>query len=177
MEEIWNIFFILLGGGLDTTQALVGSAAIFLGQNPERQKELIDAPEIMSGAIEEFLRAWPPTQHLARESITEAVVEGEAIAPDTKILVSIVAANHDPREFPDPYELDFRREPNRHLTFGMGPHRCLGSHLARIEIRACLEALLTRIPGFGVEPSAQHLARDISTFYGYESVRLVLPPA
>ncbi|KHK89789.1 cytochrome P450 [Novosphingobium malaysiense] len=176
LDEIWNIFFILLGGGLDTTQALIGSATVYLGNNPDRQQVLIDHPELMSNAIEEFLRSWPPTQNIAREAVEDVVVEGETIAADTKVLVSIMGANHDPKEFPEPYELDFNREVNRHFTFGMGPHRCLGSHLARIEINVCLEALLTRVPGFRVEDDVhKYLARDVGLFYGYEQVHLVLP--
>lgn len=176
LDEIWNIFFILLGGGLDTTQALVGSATVFLGQNPDRQQELIDNPDRMSGAIEEFLRAWPPTQSIVRETIEDVEVEGQIVPANTKILINTTGTNHSSAEFPNPYEVDFTREPNRHFTFGMGPHRCLGSHLARIEIRACIEALLTRAPGFRVEENVhEHLARDVGLFYGYERVKLVLP--
>lgn len=173
-DEIYNIILILLGGGLDTTQALVGTATAFLGQNPDRQQELLDHPERMAGAIEEFLRVWPPTQNLTREAVKDAEVGGCPIKPGDRISMSFVAANHDPEDFENPRELDFTREPNRHFSFGMGPHRCLGSHLARVEIRVCLEVLLNRAPGFRVDLSKLQLARDISIFYGYESVPIIL---
>jgi cytochrome P450 len=174
-EEIYNICYILLGGGLDTTQALVGSATVYLGEHPERQRELIEHPERMAGAIEEFLRSWPPTQNLSREAIRDVEVAGQRIRENERCVVSMVGANHDPEEFPNPYEVNFQREPNRHFTFGMGPHRCLGSHLARIEIRACLDALLIRAPGFRVDRGALRLPADIGLFYGYERVPLILP--
>jgi cytochrome P450 len=174
-EEIHNICLILLGGGLDTTQALVGSATVYLAEHPQRQAELVEHPERMSGAIEEFLRLWPPTQNLSREAIKDADLKGHPIKANERVVVSFVGANHDPTEFPNPYGVDFQREPNRHFSFGMGPHRCLGSHLARIEIRACLEALLSRARGFSIDRSKLQLARDISIFYGYESVEINLP--
>ncbi|MCB2052175.1 MAG: cytochrome P450 [Novosphingobium sp.] len=175
LEEIWNICFILLGGGLDTTQALVGSAAVYLGQHPERQQELIDHPDRLTNAIEEFLRTTPPTQSLAREAIEDVEIAGHTIKSNTKVLCSIVGANRDPAEFPDPDHLNFERQVNRHFAFGMGQHRCLGSHLARIEIKVCLEALLDRAPGFRVADDIhKYLAKDIGFFYGYEQVKLIL---
>lgn len=177
-DEIWNILYIILGGGLDTTQSLVGSATVFLGENPDRQQELIDHPERLVGAIEEFLRVFPPTQNLARVAASDIEFKGVQFEENDRILVSLVGANHDPAEFPDPFKVDFEREPNRHFAFGMGPHRCLGSHLARIEAKVCLEALLDRAPGFGVEPDQhKHLAKSLGIFRAYEQVRLVLPTA
>jgi cytochrome P450 len=129
----------------------------------------------MPGAIEEFLRSWPPTQNFSREAVRDIEVAGQEIHAGERFVVSMVGANYDPDEFPAPYKVDFLREPNRHFSFGMGPHRCLGSHLARIEIRACLDALLTRAYGFRVDLNSLHLPQDIGLFYGYESVRLVLP--
>lgn len=174
-DEIYNICFILLGGGLDTTQGLVGSATVYLGENLDRQKELVEHPERMDGAIEEFLRSWPPTQNFSREAVKDVEVSGQTIHANERFVLSLVGANYDPVEFPDPYKIDFQREPNRHFTFGMGPHRCLGSHLARIEIKACLDALLTRAYGFRVDRSKLRLPKDIAIFYGYEAVPLILP--
>ena len=88
--------------------------------------------------------------------------------------MSFVAANRDPDEFPDPHKIDFSRENNRHFSFGVGPHRCLGSHLARLEVTACLNALLTKGPNYKLVEEEVELAKDIGTMAGYDKVPIIL---
>jgi cytochrome P450 len=82
-------------------------------------------------------------------------------------LLSFAAANRDPRAFTDPTHFDVNRKPNRHLAFGLGAHRCLGSHIARLELRIALEELFRRIPDFTVDPDALVLTRDAGNVFGY----------
>jgi len=88
--------------------------------------------------------------------------------------MSYEAANRDPVEFADPHTIDFRREHNRHFSFGVGPHRCLGSHLARLEIRTCLQVLLEKAPNYTLDESGVELAKDIGTVAGYNTVPIVI---
>jgi len=174
LEEIDSMVLIMLGGGLDTAQALVGRIAVYLGRNPDRRQELIDDPALIDGAIEEFLRVFPPTQGNSRRAVKDVTVAGQLVKAEEQVFLSYVAANRDPDEFPDPHTIDFRRENNRHFSFGVGPHRCLGSHLARLEIRTCLQVLLEKAPNYTLDESGVELAKDIGTVAGYNTVPIVI---
>jgi len=174
IDEIDSIVLIMLGGGLDTAQALVGRIAVYLGRNPDRRQELIDGPELMEGAVEEFLRVFPPTQGVSRRAVKDTMVAGQMVKAEEQVLMSFVAANRDPDEFPDPHRIDFRRENNRHFSFGVGPHRCVGSHLARVEVIACLDALLSKGPNYKLVEEEVELANDIGTMAGYDKVPIIL---
>jgi cytochrome P450 len=170
IDEIDSIVLIMLGGGLDTAQALVGSAAVYLGRNPDRRQELIDEPELMEGAIEEFLRLFAPTQGSARRAKQDVMVGDQLVKEGEFVFMSWVGANYDPTDTEDPETVDFRRLSNRNFSFGIGPHRCLGSHLARWEIIACLEALLAKAPNYRLVEEKVELAADVGTVSGYRTV-------
>jgi cytochrome P450 len=174
IDEIDSIVLIMLGGGLDTAQALVGRIAVYLGRNPDRRQELVNDPDLMEGAVEEFLRVFPPTQGVSRRAVKDIMVAGQLIKAEEQVLMSFVAANRDPDEFANPHEIDFRRENNRHFSFGIGPHRCVGSHLARLEVKACLDALLSKAPDYKLVEEEVELARDIGTMAGYDRVPIIL---
>jgi len=170
LDEIDSIVLILIGGGFDTTQALVGMTAVYLGRHPDRRQELIDHPELLDGALEEFLRLFPPTQGNSRRAKKDIVVGGRLIKAEEQVFMSWAAANRDPEEFPDPHKVDFRRENNKNYTFGVGPHRCLGSHFARLEARACLEALLQKAPNYRLVESGVEFAKDVGTVAGFKTI-------
>jgi len=170
LDEIDSIVLIILGGGLDTAQALVGMIAVYFGRNPDRRQELIDHPELMDGAIEEFLRVFAPTQGNSRRATKDVQVCGRLVKAQEHVFMSWAAANRDPDEFNNPHEIDFRRENNRHYSFGVGPHRCLGSHLARLEVKACIEALLQKAPHYRLIESGVEKAQDIGTVAGYNRI-------
>ena len=174
IDEIDSIVLIMLGGGLDTAQALVGRIAVYLGRNPDRRQELVDNPDLMDGAVEEFLRVFPPTQGVSRRATKDIEVGGHLVKAEEQVLMSFVAANRDPDEFPDPHKVDFNRENNRHFSFGVGPHRCLGSHLARLEMTACLNALLSKAPNYKLVEEEVELAKDIGTMAGYDKVPIII---
>lgn len=173
-DEIDGIVLLLLGGGLDTSQALIGSAAVHLGRTPSHRRALIEDPSRMDDAIEEFLRLWPPTQAQSRTCTRTTELMGQAVQPGQKLLMSYAAANRDPAQFEDPETVDLARNPNRQLAFGIGPHRCIGSHLARIEIDACLRALLDGIPDYRLREDALVFSRDPGLIYGYLRVPITV---
>jgi cytochrome P450 len=172
IDEIDRIVLIMLGGGLDTAQALVGSAAVYLGRNSDRRQELIDEPELMDGAVEEFLRLFAPTQGSARRAKQDVMVGDQLVREGEFVFMSWIGANYDPDDTEDPETVDFRRPGNRNFSFGIGPHRCLGSHLARWEIIACLEALLTKAPNYRLVEDKVELADDVGTVSGYRTVTI-----
>jgi cytochrome P450 len=105
--------------------------------------------------VEELLRWESPVPGVARVCTRDVDVAGQHLAAGTRVTVLLGSANTDDREFPDASTVDFDREGNRHLAFGGGIHRCLGSHLARLELRVALEELHRRIPDYELEPGVE----------------------
>ena len=172
LDEIDSVVLIMLGGGLDTTQALFGMMAVYLGRNPERRQELIDDPALRDNAIEEFLRVFPPTQGVARRATKEVTVAGKTIKPEERVFISFTAANRDPAEYENPHTIDFRRKDIHHYSFGVGPHRCLGSHLARLEARTLLDVLLEQAPHYRLVEEDVKLSKDIGTIAGFKQIQI-----
>jgi cytochrome P450 len=139
---------LLVFAGLDTTSNAIAASCRILADRIDIQDWLREDASRIPLAVEEFLRFDPPVTHLARQTTRDVEFGGRLIPAGEKVALYFSAANRDPREFDDPDELRFDRENTRHIAFGIGPHRCAGSHLARMEIRVALEQLLERIPPF-----------------------------
>ena len=148
--EILDIIFIFLLAGLDTTQAILGYGTEFLATHPDYRQDLLDHPEVLGTAIEELLRWFAPV-FPARVLTEEVVVRGVPMHADDRVLLLMSAANRDPDEFENPDLIDFRRHPNRHVAFGAGAHRCLGSHLARTMLHTAFSEWHRRIPHYRVK--------------------------
>jgi cytochrome P450 len=142
-EEALGILSLLIFGGFDTTANAIASSIVHLAQNPQLQVELREQPERIKIAMEEFLRYDPPVIGLARRAKNDVEVGGQLIPAGDAVYFSLAGANHDPHRFPNPNDLDPDRWPNKHLTFGAGVHRCVGSHLARVMLQVALEEVLT----------------------------------
>ncbi|MGI5204910.1 cytochrome P450 [Spirillospora sp. CA-108201] len=138
---------LLLIAGIDTTWSAIGASLWHLARTPADRERLVAEPALVPTAVEEFLRAFAPVTmaRLVREDMTWGGVEMKA---DDWILLSFPAANRDPAQFDRADEIAIDREVNRHAAFGLGIHRCVGSHLARMELRAALEVWLERVPSF-----------------------------
>ncbi|HEU5416679.1 MAG TPA: cytochrome P450 [Streptosporangiaceae bacterium] len=145
---------LLLIAGIDTTWSAIGASLWHLARNPADRERLVADPGLLPTAMEEFLRAYAPVTmaRLVKEDMSWRGVDMKA---DDWILLSFPAANRDPAQFEQAAEVVIDREVNRHAAFGLGIHRCLGSHLARMELRVALEVWLARIPAFSLpDPAA-----------------------
>jgi cytochrome P450 len=151
-EDILDICFLFLIAGLDTVTATLDCMFSFLAQHPEHRRQLVEDPDLIPNAIEELLRWETPVMGIARVAVTDTELNGCPINAGDQVMVMIGAANLDEAEFPDGHEVRFDREVNPHIAFGGGIHRCLGSHLARLELRVALREWHRRIPDYEVEP-------------------------
>jgi cytochrome P450 len=145
---------LLLIAGIDTTWSAIGASLWHLAKAPQDRTRLVADPRLLPAAMEEFLRAYAPVT-MARLVKEDMRWRGADMKTDDWILLSFPAANRDPAQFDRAGEVVIDREINRHAAFGLGIHRCVGSHLARMELRVALEAWLERIPAFSLDdPSA-----------------------
>ena len=145
---------LLLIAGIDTSWSAIGASLWHLAKTPDDRRRLVAEPGLVPTAMEEFLRAYAPVTmaRLVKEDMEWGGVEMKA---DDWILLSLPAANRDPEKFERADEVVIDRTVNRHAAFGLGIHRCVGSHLARMELRVALEVWLERIPEFSLaDPSA-----------------------
>ncbi|ROO61903.1 cytochrome P450 [Micromonospora sp. Llam0] len=150
VDELVSVIGLLVAGGVDTTTSLTGSTLVHLSRNPEQRQRLIDSPDLLDGATEEFLRVFAPSQSMARTARTDAKVGGCPVSAGERVLIPWVAANHDPAVFPEPEQVRLDRDATRHLSFGIGSHRCAGAHLARLMFREMITQVLTRLPDYQV---------------------------
>ena len=145
-DELVAMCMLVLFGGHETTTNLLGSAVVALLEHPDQQQLLRSNPHLMDSAVEEFLRYDGPSNSIARVVAVDHELHGKPLRAGDRVFAMINAANRDPRRFERPHDLDVRRSPNRHLTFGQGLHFCLGAPLARLEAKACVSTLLARFP-------------------------------
>jgi cytochrome P450 len=146
-EHIRGTMTLLMIAGIDTTWSAIGASLWHLAQNPEDRKKLATEPGLMETAVEEFLRAYAPVT-MARLVATDFDFHGKQLREGDWLLLPFPSANRDPEAFEDPDAVRLDREQNRHAAFGLGIHRCLGSNLARMELRVALEEWLNRYPDF-----------------------------
>jgi cytochrome P450 len=147
-QQIGSALVIMIAGA-DTTWSALSASLLHLGTHPADRRRLREEPKLMSTAIEELLRAYAPVM-LARVSTQDTDVHGRHIPAGERMLFPLAAANRDPEVFEDPDQVKLDRRRNAHLAFGSGAHRCLGSPLARLEMRVALEEWLAVIPEFEV---------------------------
>lgn len=151
-NEILDICFLLLLAGLDTVTATLGCNMAYLASNPEQRRRLVQEPTLIPGAVEELLRWETPVVAVPRVVRRNVTLSGVELVEGELATLLIGAANTDDEHFEDAQRVDFERERNIHAAFGAGPHRCLGSHLARMELRVAMEAWHARIPDYRIKP-------------------------
>ena len=147
-DDVVDIGYLFFLAGLDTVSASLDCMMAFLAQNPDHRQRLVDDPAIIPHAIEEMLRYETPVPTVPRITASDTEVSGCPMSAGTPITVLLGSANTDERVWDRPDEVDFDRESNKHLAFGGGVHRCLGSHLARMELRVALEEWHARVPDY-----------------------------
>lgn len=171
-----GMILLLLLGGLDTVASTLGFYAQFLATHPEHRRKLVDNPDLIANANEELLRRFP-IAILAREVKADFTLDGITMKQGDMVLAPTQMDGLDESKFADPLNVDFDREkPGANSTFGGGVHRCVGSMLARTELRIFLEEWLKRIPDFAVKPGFEPRvsARSVATI---TSLELVWDPA
>jgi hypothetical protein len=146
-EHLIGTCFLLLVAGIDTTWSAIGSSLWHLATHPDDQARLREDPSLMPMAVEEFLRVYSPVT-MARYVTEDTEYAGCPMQVGDKILMAFPAGNRDPEMFDRADEFVIDRERNRHFAFGSGIHRCLGSNLARMELRVAIEIFLEKIPTF-----------------------------
>ncbi len=127
----------------------------YLAANPSRRRQLVDNPQLVDGAIEEMLRTETPVMMVVRYVRRDCTLSGIELKAGENVALILGAADGDERFFAGGDKVDFERSPNKHVAFGSGPHRCLGSHLARLELKIALTEFHKRIPEYRLEPSAE----------------------
>ena len=182
-DDVLDVCFLLLIAGLDTVAASLDCFFVYLAEHPERRRRIVDDPSLIPSVVEELLRWETPVMLVPRVAVRDTVLGGCPITAGTVVLALLGAANLDADA---DAEADggadavadgvlFDREVNRHLAFGGGVHRCLGSHLARVELRIALEVWHARLPEYSLAPGA-----DLDFSFGIRAaaaVPLVLGPS
>ncbi len=148
-EHVRGTVALLLIAGIDTTWSAIGASLWHLAGHDDDRRRLVAEPELMDNAVEEFLRFYAPVT-MARLVAQEVEVGGCPMKPEDWVLLPFPAANRDPEVFERADEFVIDRARNRHSAFGLGIHRCIGSNLARMELRIALEEWLKRVPEFGL---------------------------
>jgi cytochrome P450 len=173
-EELLGLSFLFVLAGLDTVTSALSTAFAALAAQPGLRQHLAADPAAIPAAIEELLRMDGPVVFLPRVATTDVRLGEHTIAAGATVNVAIAVANRDPAEHPDPDQIDFRRQ-ERHLAFGGGPHRCLGSHLARMEMREVLQEWHRRIPEYQLAPGVTPRVNWPTGLVGLDSLPLVFP--
>jgi cytochrome P450 len=151
-EQLLDVCYLIVLAGLDTVGSAMACILARLAREPALRQRLVAEPRLWAPAVEELLRFESPVQHGFRTPSQDLEIAGEVIPAGTTFFLSWAAANLDPAAFKNPLSIDLERQPNPHLAFGSGPHRCLGIYLARMELRAALEQLHRRIPEYSLRP-------------------------
>lgn len=151
MDDVVGNSFLLMSGGISTTTALLSNVFRHFDEHPQMRDWIKEDYSRLKTAGQEFVRYFSPVQGLARTATKECTLRGVTIESDERIWMAMGAANRDPEVFPNPDELDLERSPNKHLAFGVGMHRCIGSHMAMAMFETVVEQTLRRMPDLKID--------------------------
>lgn len=171
-EEFGMFFMLLLAAGTDTPRLLISSGMLTLMENGQMRERLMRDPELFPAAIEEMLRFHPPLMHFRRTATRDTEIRGQHIREGQKVVVWLVSANRDEEVFANASAFDIGRTPNDHLSFGHGPHFCIGNALARMSARTALTECLRRLPH--LELAAQPERLRSNWFNGMKKMPVVV---
>jgi cytochrome P450 len=156
---------LLVQAGLETTASAMSFAFHYLATHPDERDRLIAEPEIPPKAVEEFIRFGGSIHGIPRTVAQDVELAGHAFCPGESVIVNYASANRDAAEFPEPDRCILDRQANRHLGFGAGVHRCLGSNLARLEFQVGLEQVLARMPDYTLAGTADFHGNSVTRGY------------
>ena len=161
-DDILTVCLTLMLAGLDTTRSALGFAYAHLARHVHDRQLIIDDPGLIPAAVEEFLRLYPLVIQVGREVQEDQLLHDVELHRGDVMWLGVGQANRDPRKYQDPGEFRIGRPgANQHLAFGACPHRCLGMHLARLELKIMLEEWHQRIPHYRIEPGAKLTERGV----------------
>lgn len=175
-DEVYSILELVISGGVGTTASLVTQSLVWLYQNPDQRQRLIDDPSMVDIAVEEFLRVFSPTQALARTIMEDTEFQGCPVRKGDRALVSWASANRDASQFENPDEVDITRWPNRHVAFGLGIHRCAGSHMGKAMAREMIRQVLSRMGDYVVDMDGLVRYPDQGTNAGFHTIPVTFTP-
>jgi cholest-4-en-3-one 26-monooxygenase len=176
-KHVLDETILLLDGGAETTRTVIGSMIRELALQPDQRAILLRRPELLTNAVEEFIRWVSPVLNMRRTVTEDHELHGQRLAAGDQILLLYGAANRDPRAFPRPDDLDVTRHPVRHLAFGIGTHLCLGAHLARLEIRVAFQELLRRMSDWELTDPAEPQIIPSSFARAYDRINITFTPS
>jgi cytochrome P450 len=167
---------LAMSGGVDTTTSVTSSAFVHLHYHPEDRRRLLDEPELIDSAIEGFLRLYPPARTHGRTVVEDTELAGFKLRKNDRVILSEVSACHDEVAFPDANKFVIDRFPNRHLAFGLGPHRCAGSHIGRAMFKEMLTQVLERMPDYRLIEEELEEYPNCTALGGWSKVPITFTP-
>lgn len=176
MDQLASTALVFMLGGIDTATAWFTSACHWLSEHPAEKQRLIDDPDLIRPAVEEMLRYFTPGPHFARTVTKDVELGGQQLRQGDRALMSFGAANHDEQFCPHPDLMVLDRAANRHLAFGLGRHRCMGSHLARVELPVMLGLWLRRVPDYVVDAERSVRYPDRGVLDGWNHMPCTFTP-
>jgi cytochrome P450 len=175
-DELVAVIWNLIGGGVDTTTSLTSLALVQLADQPELRDRLAGDPGLLAAACEEYLRWTSVNETLTRTCTRDTVLGGQQLRRGDFVMMSWLAADFDPAVFTDPDTVDVDRSPNPHLAFGVGPHRCIGLHVARVMFEVMMSEVLTRIPDYVVDRAGTTYYQGNPKLYGVVTMPVTFTP-
>ncbi len=175
-DELLGLSFLFVLAGLETVTSALSTAFAVLATGAAFRRQIVAEPAVIPAAVEELLRYDGPVVFVPRIATQDVELAGHTIPAGSYVMITIAAAGRDPAEHPDPDTIDFQRQ-ERSLAFGGGPHRCLGSHLARMEMRVALQEWHRRIPDYALAPGVTPRVTWPAGVVGIDSLPLVFRPA
>jgi cytochrome P450 len=175
-EDVVGNVMLLVQAGLETTASAMSFALHYLATHPGERDRLIRESELLPTAVEEFIRFAGSIHGIPRTVKGDVELSGQSFCPGESVIVNYASANRDETEFPDADRCILDRQVNRHLGFGAGVHRCLGSNLARLEFQIGVEQALSRMPDFALAPDAKAVFHGNSVTRGYRTIPVEFTP-
>jgi cytochrome P450 len=175
--ELVGVMALIIGGGFDTTTALTAHALEWLGEHPDQRERLSrERDTLLDSATEEFLRFFTPAPGDGRTISADCEIVGTKFKEGERLWLSWAMANRDPALFENPHEVDLARTGNRHHSFGLGIHRCIGSNVARMVFKQMLTAVLDRMPDFVCDPAGAVHYETIGVIQGMQHLPATFTP-
>ena len=175
--ELLGIIALLMGGGFDTTTALTARSLEWLSEHPDQRERLsAERDTLLNPATEEFLRYFTPAPGDGRTISQDCVIAGQEFKEGERLWLSWAMSNRDPEVFPNPNEVELDRTGNRHHSFGLGLHRCIGSNVARMVFKRMVTAVLDRLPDYTCDPAGAEHYPTIGTIQGMKHLPATFTP-